>query len=101
MPYIYRVENYEGNGCYYEHADLHFIDKHARYNGHPRPEQDRGIGRDMHMGVEICGFLNLKQAQGWFSPNELLQLDKEGFILSRVKVKEITAIGETQVLAIR
>lgn len=100
MRYIYRVENEEGFGCYYDHLPFDFIDKHTASNGHPRPQDDIKILRKMKRS-EICGFLNLNQAEKWFTPNELLQLEEEGFYLGRVKVKEITAIGESQVLAIK
>jgi len=99
MKYIYRVEDMDGIGCYAGYCDSHFLGKHTLYNGHPRPEDDEKILREIAED-ERCGFLNLTQAMRWFTSNELRQLEKEAFYLKRVKVKEITAIGNSQVLAI-
>ena len=102
MPYIYRVENKEGKGCYRDnHPDLNFITQHTRDNGHPLPEHDLEINRPVEFGKEICGFLNLNQAQAWFSNTELMQLREHDFYLKRVKVEKIVVIGVSQVLAIR
>jgi len=110
MKTIYRVENDEGFGCYYgksydEEADiLHshfFCSSDADKRKHPLACEDRGIDRDIISGEEIFGFLNIEQAKAWFTPDELKGLEKLGYALKKVIVKEITAVGEKQVLAIK
>jgi len=99
MPKIYRVENDYGHGCY-TNGDMSFACKHSQQTNTPSPNFDRGIKRWMSH-KEICGFLNLEQANKWFTDNELKEAERKGFILKQIEVKEITAIGEKQVLAIR
>lgn len=106
MKTIHRVENEEGFGCYrnkkedkeiYAVIGSHF--KMGGTNKQPLPYNDKGIDRCTRN--EICGFLDLKQATNWFTPNELKGLEKLGYTLKKVIVKEITAIGKKQILAIR
>jgi hypothetical protein len=107
MPYIYRVENKLKKGCYWgKHYDKKICDiigDHfwkCNYNKHPIPEEDKGIKRYIKRN-EICGFKTKKQALKWFTFKELKGLLKIGYKLKKIKVKEITAIGQKQVLAIR
>jgi len=100
MPVIVRVEDNMGMGCYVSHMPLGFIDEHTKYNGHPRPEHDKGIERYMENGVEICGFIDEEQAHNWFTEEELSAMEEYGFYLKEVLVNMISAIGEKQVLAI-
>jgi hypothetical protein len=95
MPYVYRVENKFGCGCY--DTSNEEIRKHHKRNGHPVPNEDVFIGRKPEK-YEYCGFLNLRQVMKWFTNNELRLLADEGFKLKRIKVDKITAIGESQVL---
>lgn len=97
---IWRVEDEYGQGCYYAHLPYNFIDNHTRENGHPRPEDDRGIKRGQKE-EEICGFVSKEQAKKWFTQYELRCMREEGFDLKEIEVEKITAIGHTQVLAIR
>ena len=101
MKYIYRVEDKDGIGCYVGHpSELRFIETHTHLNGHPLPYYDNKINRNQ-LKYEICGFLNLDQVMKWFTSNELTELWNEGYDLKRIKVDEITEVGDTQVLAIR
>jgi len=103
MPYIYRVENEKGQGCY-TYCDIDFYDKYLSHHGTqdhtPEPKFDKGINRNM-VEKEICGFLNLEQAYNWFTKTELKLLEEKGFYLKKVNVSLITAKGQTQVLAIK
>jgi hypothetical protein len=102
MTFIYRVESDTGRGCYTDNKDicLEFALAHNSLNGHPCPNQDKGIDRNMG-NEEICGFISVRQFKQWFTKEERRALYEEGFKLKRIEVKEITAIGEKQVLAIR
>ena len=101
---IYRVENEVGVGCYRENNNIVvavLIAKHDNSLGrHPTPRIDKGIDRGIRVG-EICGFIDYKQARDWFEPEELVALYEIGYTLKQVEVKEITAVGQKQVLAIR
>jgi hypothetical protein len=99
MSYIYRVENKLKEGCYRSIKTREVLKNHWNQS-HPPPLNDNGIKRCMNMN-EICGFKSIQQAFQWFTIQELLQLKILGYSLKRIKVKEITAIGEYQVLAIR
>jgi hypothetical protein len=104
MIKIWRVEDKTGLGCY-RVASIPFIrdliDRHDRTTEkHPTPSCDYGIERNLRPG-EICGFINKEQALIWFDKEELKELAGLGFYLKEVEVKEITARGEKQVLAIR
>jgi len=99
MPKIYRVENDYGHGCY-TNGDMSFARKHSKQANTPSPNCDIGIRRWM-WDEEICGFIDLEHANKWFTDNELKEAERKGFILKQIEVKEITAIGEAQVLAIR
>jgi hypothetical protein len=101
--YIYRVENDDGIGCY----SCHFSELEAMYIRHkktrrkrPLPQMDKGIDRNM-TEAEICGFISLRQAEKWFTKNELNKLLFFGCSLKKVKISKITARGQKQVLAIR
>lgn len=99
--YIYRVENDEGVGCYSELVhEIKELYEHTKKNNHPLTTQDQGIYRFAE-NDEIHGFLDLDQAMNWFTSNEFSKMARHGQKLRRVKVKEITAIGEHQILAIR
>lgn len=64
------------------------------------PVTDKGIERNQKDN-EICGFLNKNQALNWFNKKQLLKLEKYGYELKTIDVDKITAIGRSQVLAIR
>jgi hypothetical protein len=103
MQEVYRVEDEDGYGCYTTSTDNFYhkhLLKHQDLERTPTPEHDRGIDRFLRE-KEICGFLNLEQANNWFTKKELKLLEGEGFELKKVKVRRITAIGEKQVLAVR
>jgi len=104
MNFIYRVENKEKKGCYWENLykwkEVDYILKRHYSEYRPTPLEDFGIKREPK-GTEICGFKDLKQAKEWFNNKELEELKRIGYFLKKVKVKKITAIGEKQVLAIR
>jgi len=100
---IWRVENENGEGCYQTKHNLKNWICNRHYDNsikYPTPCADIKIDR-FQKGKEICGFINLKQALNWFSKFELTELMREGFILKEVMVKEITARGKNQVLAVR
>jgi hypothetical protein len=105
MPFIYRMQNKIGDGCYmarnYRPSDEveEFIQYHAGSNGRPCPQEDFGIMRNAIMGEEICGFATLRQAVKWFPHYERKFLRLDDFNIVKVEVKEITAIGKAQVLA--
>lgn len=99
--FIWRVENDLGMGCYYsadETKDI--LERHTDPVTHPEPKDDRGIKRNLKLG-EICGFLTEEQALNWFDKKELELLIALGYTLKKVKVSQIIAIGEKQVLARR
>ena len=102
MKYIYRVENKDKIGCYsaYLPQFKNMYNKHNSSSLYPAPLFDKGIKRDFRYN-EICGFLNKKQTLNWFNKRELIFMARYGFILKKVRVNKITAIGEKQVLAIR
>lgn len=107
MPYIYRVENKNKEGCYmgkeYEKGMKTAIGSHFLKGGdkkHPLVWKDKGMSRNSRKG-EICGFKNKAQTYKWFTKKELKALSELGYKLKRVVVKKITAIGEKQILAIR
>ena len=97
---IWRIEDGEGNGCYRSSDTITILNRHYKSKGHPEPHQDVEIERKIRKD-EICGFLNKKQAMKWFNEIELHYLREAGYNLKQVEVKKITAIGRTQVLAIR
>jgi len=103
MQEIYRVEDKDGYGCYtttsFEFFEKYLLE-HSDLKRTIYPEKDIGIMREQY-DEEICGFLTLEQARKWFTKKELKLLKKEEFLLKKVKVKRITAIGEKQVLAVR
>jgi hypothetical protein len=103
MPYIYRVENKNGDGAYRGYAPIcaTLNNRHSdRIGDYPLPDYDKGIERGMKRD-EIAGFSTKKQALKWFTKDELYALALDGFYLKLVKVSKVTAWGEKQVLAIR
>jgi len=95
---IYRIEDYNGEG-FYRGDLLSFEDKrrlHLYQANHIAPEQDWGIKRGIKP-EEKCGFLNEKQLYDWVDRNKLRYLLKKGYRLVR-RYKEVTAIGEHQIL---
>ena len=100
--YIWRVENENGVGCYSAHflelEDMYEIHAHS-WTRHPLTIDDIGIQRNIKE-EEICGFKDKKQALKWFTKNELKFLKSLGFELKKREVKEITAYGQKQLLAI-
>ena len=99
--FIWRVENEFGDGCYYGASnEVSEITKRHGSFGNPTPQDDYGIARGMDYN-EICGFKTLKQAKNWFSLKELKELYNHGYELIKVRVSNITAIGEYQILAIK
>jgi len=102
MYTIYRVENSQGDGCYrvYSNIKRWICKRHKDGCQHPTPILDNGINRSVEP-KEICGFKDFEQSKNWFNKWELLRLWFCGFRLKQVEVKEITAYGDKQVLAIR
>jgi hypothetical protein len=97
---IFRMQNKNGEGCYCADGYCDVLNSHSAWNGHPTPQEDLGINRYMVFGQEICGFESIRQAVKWFRSWERRELKKEGFQIVRREVKEITARGQYQVLAI-
>ena len=99
--FIYRMQNKERIGPYMGgEAFSDILNCHSCRNGHPVPHEDIGINREMNYGKEICGFETVRQAIKWFNSAERHELRKEGFYIVKEKVKQITARGQRQVLAI-
>jgi hypothetical protein len=98
--FIYRMENENGEGCYCGNGYSDVVNSHNFFNGHPTPQEDIGIGRYIRAGIEICGFESIRQTIKWFKSWERRELKKDGFQIVRHEVKEITAKGQYQVLAI-
>lgn len=97
---IWRIENLLGVGPY-QSSDLDFLLEHGRdRTEHPGPQNDKAIKRWCEPG-EICGFKDRKQMLQWFNIKQLKALRAEGFMIKRIKVQKITALGEKQVLAIK
>ena len=108
MAYIYRVENEKGKGCYrqlsysMDKALEKILGENFWYTNSikPAPEQDQKIARTP-FPHEVCGFKDVRQALRWFKAREIRKLRLLGFELKKIKVQQITAIGETQVLAVK
>jgi len=105
--YIYRCENALGKGVYKgttlqqkAFEQIFGEDFYEQEEWRPIPVRDNKIKRHSNIG-EICGFKDLRQAFKWFTKKELKMLKRLGFPLKKIKVSKITAVGETQVLAIR
>lgn len=104
---IYRVEDDKGISCYnYKYIDAIgiLIKDENWYCDHdtirPLPFSDKKINRDIRE-EEICGFISVKQALNWFSIWELKRMKKLGLKLRKINVQKITAIGQSQCLAIK
>lgn len=97
---IWRVENIDGIGCYRNRNTKEILHRHITSRETPNPYEDIGINRSLKKN-EICGFLNIEQARKWFNKIELIALKKIGYSLKQIEVLKITAIGKTQVLAIK
>lgn len=95
---VFRVENEYGYGCYCSHMveleDMYIDHSRDRIN---RPITKEDIGRNWELG-ERHAFIDKKQALDWFSIEDLKLLDRYGFNLIELEVKEITAIGKKQIL---
>lgn len=100
MRYIYRVENNAGVGCYMGGLLGAHLSGFRHLEKHETPYEDSGILRHAKAD-EICGFLTLEQAMSWFYPDDFKYMARHGYRLKRVGVKEITAVGQKQILAIR
>ena len=98
-PFIYRIEDELGKGCYRFMDEIEWLNEHCKFNGRPCPIEDKGIDRYMDAN-EICGFKDMEQLKAWFTEEEIRDLAQKGFEIKKVYVKTITAIGEKQVLAI-
>lgn len=97
---IYRLEDKSGVGPYTD-CKITFLEAHNRdQNKHPTPNNDKGILRQPNNN-EITGFKDKEQLYHWFSESEINFLARKGFTLKKLWVREITAVGERQVLAIR
>ncbi len=98
MPLVYRVENKYGEGCYQEGAMfVNDLEHHTYTDKHTSPSEDEGINRQPN-NEEKCGFLNMEQVKAWFTRAELKRMARNGYDLIEKEVREITAIGENQVL---
>ena len=107
MPHIWRVEDSNEVGFYYSDCRDGVCEKiwqahnkQENLDNYPTPQEDKGIGRYPEL-KEICGFKDKTQAMTWFNKAELHAIQKTDIKLKRIKVKQITARGMTQVLAIR
>jgi len=105
MTEIYRIENKKGESCYsakWTNAIGKLIGENWCQIALNRPftQYDKGIERKI-WHKEICGFKTPRQALKWFNANEIRRMRRLGFDLVKVKVQQITEIGECQVLAIR
>jgi len=101
MLHIYRVENENGKGCYFEGAiSINRLGKHNCLARTPHPIHDVGIKREP-VKKEICGFKSLQQARKWFTKTEFKRMAKNGYELKRCDVKKITAESISQVFAVR
>lgn len=106
MTHIYRIQNLKGESCY-KWDYLRPIEKILNnpewfyyHHNRPSPHQDKGINR-LPFKHEICGFKNARQALKWFKAKEIKQMRRLGFNLVKVPVQKITAVGESQVLAVK
>lgn len=106
MKHIYRVQNSKGESCYtYKYLDaigklIGNMDWFEENEQRPFPHYDKGIDRTI-FDNEICGFKNTRQALKWFKAKEIKQMRRLGFNLVKVPVQKITAVGESQVLAVK
>lgn len=101
MPFVFRVENEKGNGCYTRGGvEANDLTSHESCDVHPSPSTDKIIQR-YAKDNERCGFLNMEQAKAWFTHDEFIKLEQNGFTLKRLEVKEITVEGDKQILFIR
>jgi len=100
MIKIWRVENKQGEGCYWGKSTRIILNRHKNPRTHPTPAYDWGIRRPPKQN-EICGFINKQQALKWFSQDELDLLLAFNFRLKEIEVTQITTIGQKQILAVR
>ena len=101
MKKIWRVQNSHGVGCYQgcPNGFIKGLSDEPTPNK-PLPQHDKGIGRCIKKEKEICGFKDEEQAKRWFDKKMLKILKSYGYNLECVAVKEVTAMGEYQVLAV-
>lgn len=100
--FIYRIEDDNGQGCYrngageYNKLKCHDND----IEKHPTPLMDRGILRYIEEN-EITGFKDLRQLKKWFTLKQIRRLRRNGYVIKKIEVEQITAYGECQILAVR
>jgi len=99
---VFRVENENGTGCYQAHLpELYdMYEDHAEDYHRPHALSDKGIERIADK-MEIHAFKDMEQARKWFTEKDLELVKEFGFELKEVEAKEITAVGEKQILIIR
>lgn len=85
-----RIENTEGKGPYNTYHNVRSIFTHNSCNGHPSPHDD-----DMGYGPfdgRIFGFVSVNAMCEWFTEEELVELENNGFEIVSVIAESDTAI---------
>lgn len=90
--WVYRVENEEGKGPYLSmpgKCDCWQTTDHNRSWRHPLPEDDIREWMGSYTSLHLFGFKDKRQLYSWFSQEELNNLNKLGFVVKKMKAKEI------------
>ncbi len=105
---VFRIEHEEtGRGCYVDRYGTstifldNMLERHNASSLHPSSDVDLGICRSVKLGTEFCGFKDMKQLYGWFTSEELWELENTGYHIIKIEGVEITAIGNKQVLFLK
>ena len=95
MPTVYRIENKEGEGPYWEFGSYKWRSRDHNGDDHPSPyeEDDDFIKRfnfykreHSSSGIKF-GCPNLKELRKWFNKRERRNLKDFGFFIYKFKVK--------------
>jgi hypothetical protein len=102
--YVWRMEDAQGRGPYRDQEswtnEFHGSAWDKNPTKHPEPNNDKGFDRkDLDTlnglwGDVLFGFQNESDIARWFTPEELVSLEKAGFKAKKVKAKEVWGSGK-------
>ena len=97
--FVYRVENYQGEGPYTSLGHRYWSDRSHDDDNHPSPQ---GESLNIYKEGYICGFISLRQLNDWFNQQELKKLKELGYTIHKVTPKKgSTLVGKKQAIFIR